>query len=348
MNRYTIFILVVIMAACNSPARKAQPSNNEKHEKQPKQVIFDTDLGNDIDDVLALQMLLNYHKQGKINLLGISLSKANPFAIEYVDGYCNFNNIPDIPLGYVYDGVNPEDGSYLHQTLETSVDGQNILMPKRSIKDSIPKGYILMRELLSSQKDSSVIIIAVGPETNLERLLHSEPDQFSNLAGIELVKKKVKFLSVMGGLYGNEFDFPEWNIVQDLPAAQTVFEKWPTQIIASGWEVGNKLLYPHRSILNDFNNSSRHPLCVSYKLYGEMPYDRQTWDLTSVLYAVEPHKNYFRLSSNGTITIDDKGHSKFVPTKEGMHRYLKVDESNIEYTLNALIQTVTGKSEENQ
>ena len=32
-------------------------------------VIFDTDAGNDIDDVLAMQMLFNYEKAGKIDLL---------------------------------------------------------------------------------------------------------------------------------------------------------------------------------------------------------------------------------------------------------------------------------------
>ena len=29
----------------------------------------------------------------------------------------------------------------------------------------------------------------------------------------------------MGGLYGNEFDFPEWNIVNDLNAAQITFKR---------------------------------------------------------------------------------------------------------------------------
>lgn len=92
----------------------------------------------------------------------------------------------------------------------------------------------------------------------------------------------------MGGLYGNEFDFPEWNIVNDLNAAQITFKEWPTPIIASGWELGNKIRYPHQSILNDFAGSYKHPLCVSYKIYQEMPYDRETWDLTSVLQAIEP------------------------------------------------------------
>ena len=38
-----------------------------------------------------------------------------------------------------------------------------------------------------------------------------------------------------------------------------------------------------------------------------MPYDRETWDLTSVLQAIEPDNNYFNLSEKGTITIDSIG-----------------------------------------
>jgi inosine-uridine nucleoside N-ribohydrolase len=343
MNRIILIITIVIIAACINFAQKTQFTKKDKHVEQPVQVIFDTDLGNDIDDVLALQMLLNYHKQGKVNLLGISISKANPLAIEYIDGYCNFNNIPDIPLGYVYDGPTKEDGKYLRQTLDTIINGQKVMFPQRSLRDSIPEGYVLLRKLLSSQKDNSVVVIAVGPETNLERLINSEPDQFCELSGVDLVAKKVKLLSVMGGLYGDEFDFPEWNIIQDLPAAQTVFKKWPTEIIASGWEIGNKLLYPHQSILNDFTDDNINPLCISYKLYEKMPYDRQTWDLTSVLVAVKPEKEYFGMSPEGKIFINEKGKSIFTEEESGMHRYLIHNDENTEDVLKDLVKTVTGK-----
>src|SRR5690606_27549448 len=240
--KISLFTLMVValFAGCNS-----------KPENKPLAVIFDTDIGNDIDDVLALEMLLNYEKDGLVNILGITISKANPRVIEYTDAYCRLNDRSDIPLGYVYEGVNPEPFKYVPMTLDTLIEGQKILFPKRSIADSLPEAYKLQRKLLASQEDNTVVMIVVCPETNIARLLNSSGDEYSDLNGIDLVKKKVRFLSVMGGLYGDEFDFPEWNIVQDLESAQVVFEKWPTEIIASGWELGNKLLYPHQSILND-------------------------------------------------------------------------------------------------
>lgn len=315
--------------------------NKKEAENEPLVVIFDTDVGNDIDDVLALQMLFNYEKEGKIDLLGITIGKCNPYSILYVDGYCHLNDRGDIPLGFAYNGVNPEDNKYLRPTLDTLIDGEKILYPQRNLNDSLPEGYKLLRKLLSSQKDNSVVFIAVGPETNLARLLESKPDEYSDLDGKSLVERKVKLLSVMGGLYGDAFDFPEWNIVQDLEAAQKVFAEWPTEVIASGWELGNELLYPHQSILNDF--SANHPLSVSYKIYEQMPYDRPTWDLTSVLYAIEPDSGFFTLSQKGTIQIDSVGRSIFIPSCNGKHRYLIIEDNQKERTLNALVRQTTNK-----
>lgn len=331
---FSIIILALLLQGC---------SQSQQAEEEPISVIFDTDVGNDIDDVLALQMLLNYEKEGKVDLLGITISKSNPRVVEYVDAYCRYNKRGDLPLGYAYDGVNPEPYKYVPISLDTLLNGEKILFPKRTLEDDIPEGYILQRQLLAKQPDNSVVMIVVGPETNIKRLLESSADEYSKLNGVELVKKKVRLLSVMGGLYEDGFDFPEWNIVQDLPASQVVFEKWPTEIVASGWELGNKMLYPHQSILNDFNDDHVHPLPISYEVYQKMPYDRQTWDLTSVLYAVEPDSNYFKLSKPGNITIDSNGYSIFEEKEGGLHRYLMIADHEEERTLKKMVDQVTGK-----
>ena len=337
LERCTVLAILILLTLCSCTRQEGVP------DRIP--VIFDTDAGNDIDDVLAMQMLFNYEKAGKIDLLGITICKSNPHAIEYIDGYCRFNDRNEIPLGYAYNGVNPEDGNYLRQTLDTIIDGNRILQPQRSIKDNLPEGYKLLRKILATQKDNSVVFIAVGPETNLARLLSSTADEYSELDGRSLVAQKVKLLSVMGGRFGNGADSPEWNVMQDLKAAQTTFEEWPTPIVTSGWKVGTSIVYPHQSILNDFPNSYKHPLCVSYKIYQQMPYDRETWDLTSVLQAIEPERNLFGLSEKGIISIDSIGQSLFAPSKEGKHQFLTIREKNdIQAITDALVYQVTGKA----
>lgn len=162
------------------------------------------------------------------------------------------------------------------------------------------------------------------------------------LNGVDLMKLKVRLVSVMGGNYGNE-SFPEWNITTDLKASQVLFSQCPVPVIASGFEIGNALPYPNRSIEEDFPDKLKNPLCISYSKWGEMPYDRPSWDLTSVLVAAEPEIEYFRLSPKGEISIDDKGNSLFSPDVNGMHRYLILDEQNKEFIMNSLVKAVTNR-----
>ena len=47
-------------------------------------MIFDTDMGNDVDDALALAMLHAFASRGEVKLLAVTVSKDNPWAAEYV------------------------------------------------------------------------------------------------------------------------------------------------------------------------------------------------------------------------------------------------------------------------
>ena len=49
---------------------------------QPQKVIFDTDMGNDIDDALALDMLYKYMDAGKVDLLAVMVNKEGDGPVE--------------------------------------------------------------------------------------------------------------------------------------------------------------------------------------------------------------------------------------------------------------------------
>ena len=116
----------------------------------------------------------------------------------------------------------------------------------------------------------------------------------------------------------------EYNIVKDGPAAQKVFAEWPTPIVTSPLDVGLAILYPATVIENDFSWAKPHPVVEAYKAYRPMPYDRPTWDLTAVLYAIEPDSGYFNRSEQGNITVDKDNFTNFTPDKNGKHAYLAV------------------------
>ena len=72
-----------------------------------------------------------------------------------------------------------------------------------------------------------------------------------------------------------------------------LFHDWPTPIVVSGFEVGMALPFPAASIEHDFAYVPDHPVAEAYRSYMKMPYDRPTWDLTAVLYAVRPDEEIF-------------------------------------------------------
>ena len=302
-------------------------------------VIFDTDVGNDIDDVLALAMLYNYQKDSKINLLGVTINKANLYTVPFVDILNRFYGFDNIPIGFIgIDGPTTDTGKYLGVVVnDKQKNNKYTFSRKLNIESEVPEAWKLQRKLLASQEDKSVVIISVGFSSNLYNLLTSMPDEYSPLSGYELVLSKVKLLSVMAGNFSDS-NKSEYNVKIDIPSAKYVFENWPTEVLFGGWEVGHRIKYPSYSILNDFK--SPHPLVLAYKNYLQMPYDRETWDLISVLVAVEEYGQYLDKSSWGQVNVTEKGSTVFKPSINGKQQYLKVIDGMETELQNKIIQKV--------
>ena len=67
--------------------------------KKPIKIIFDTDMGNDVDDVIALDMLYKYQDEGVIDLLGILSSKREGGSVKFIDAMNTLYGYPNIPIG---------------------------------------------------------------------------------------------------------------------------------------------------------------------------------------------------------------------------------------------------------
>src|ERR1035437_8193520 len=62
-------------------------------------VIFDTDMGNDIDDALALAVLHALSDRGECELIGVTLTNAHPAAVPYIQMLNRFYGRGDLPVG---------------------------------------------------------------------------------------------------------------------------------------------------------------------------------------------------------------------------------------------------------
>lgn len=281
-------------------------------------IIFDTDMGNDVDDALALAMLHAMTDRGECELIGVTLTNANPAAVPYIRTVNRFYGRANLPVGAAIRHLKDGEGDgYMAKVLR--------MMPGEADTGGAEPAPAVLRTLLRGAKEK-VTIVQTGFSTNLAALLDSPED-------VALVREKVALVVAMAGNYAD--GAPEYNVKIDVGSAKAVFEKWPTPIVFSGFEIGRDLLFPAAEIDRDFLWATPNPIAESYRAYKKMPYDRPTWDLTAALQAVRADRGYFGLSENGTVSVEANGVTRF-HSGSGDRQFLKLDPAKRAEILSAL------------
>lgn len=306
----------------------------------PERIVFDTDMGNDVDDALALSMLHRFQKEGKAEIAAVLVNKGAPEAPVFCAIQNEYFGNGSVPVGHIADGKTPEPGAFAGKVAaaKNSDGSPKYPLPERARGGKFPDAVKLARRVLAESEDGGVVYISVGFLTNAARLLESPPDEISPLTGAELAAKKVKFFSVMGGNFADT-KHAEYNIKCDVKSAQIFARLCPSKIYFSGYEVGDKLRFPQSML--DEKMRPGNPVNAAYKLYAEMVnggksdrHDRPSWDLTSVLFVFEPE--LFGVSESGNVSFDDAGRTKFSPSEGGKSAYLKIPEGRAEKILEKL------------
>src|SRR5205085_11149808 len=79
----------------------------------PVRLILDTDIGNDVDDALALAMIHALQNRAEVHLLAVTITKDNRYTAPFVDLVNTFYGRPGIPIGVVRNGKTPENSPML-------------------------------------------------------------------------------------------------------------------------------------------------------------------------------------------------------------------------------------------
>lgn len=302
----------------------------------PVPLILDTDMGNDIDDALALAMIHTLQSRGECELLGVSISKDNLYAAAYVDLLNTFYGRGDIPIGLVRNGATPGAGKYIQQVAEArDTQGRPVFARTVGALEMYGPAVAMLRRQLQEADEASVTIVMIGFSTNMARLLDSSPDAISPLDGAALLARKVKRVVMMAGdfspaaLAHPSRENAEYNIHIDAPSARQFIDHCPVPIFFTGFEIGLKIAYPATSIEQDFKWARRHPVVEGYRLYQSMPYDRPSWDLTAVLFAVRPDRGCFGLSPHGKVAVNEDGSVGFKIDPAGQHQYMTVNREQV-------------------
>lgn len=314
-------IAAALLLAPLSDAIAQQPPDPQP----PTQVIFDTDITGDCDDVLALGMLHALADRNECVIRAVTISKINPLAAPFVDAVNTFYGRGDIPIGVTRDAQRRES-RYLSLCKER--DGDGFRYPHDLLaSDDAPDAVTVLRQSLAAADDQSVVLIQVGLAANLADLIDSPGDSISPLSGADLVKKKCKLASIMAGSFGpvlGKQRHAEANVVNGIDSMTRLADRWPDSvpIVWSDFGIGLAAPYPRESIARDFRYVPHHILREAYLMHSGPDHDRPTWDLTSVLYAVRPDDHYFGLSDAGRVKVDEKGFTEFESQSGGRDRYL--------------------------
>ncbi len=275
--------------------------------------ILDTDIGNSLDDLLALDILHHYCLQGKINLLAVMINHDVPLAPQAADVFNTWYDAGQTPLGMVTDGVKDSHIWEDYAPLLCNCDSY-----RRTISDysSLPDAVALYRKILAKSDDKSVTILSIGFLTNISRLLESGPDEYSPLTGIDLVKRKVRSVVAMCGSQNEA----EYNVSYDIPSARTVFAKLPVAMSIIPGETTMSVL--SEEIFEHTSWDELHPVALAYTTHDKADMNL-CWDAIAGLAYVTGFSDV-TISGPYDAAINGKGIMELTGNPNGSFRVLNL------------------------
>ena len=292
------------------------------YEQEDIRIILDTDMGSSTDDLFALMMLHRYMDMQRCKLIGVIVDRMGRANADIVDVLDTYYGHPDIPIGLETQGQEETHVWIPYHNLAYARTTEGVPMFQRTVGDegSYMEGYKLYRKLLAEQPDHSVTIASIGLVTTLARLLLSGPDEYSPLNGQELVRRKVKSIYAMGGVFGDAVE-PDYNFKQAIDFSMTFFELLPKEVdvVFSPGEVGDPLDYRPELVIADMDWTDHHPIKWAYQFLN-CNTGQKMWDPQAVINAVEGD-DFFKLSERGWVTLTRRGETLFTPDPKGNCRY---------------------------
>ena len=324
---------LLVVGAC-SPTEKRV--DRTMHAPVPA-IIFDTDMGPDYDDIGAIAVLNALADKGECEILATVASDAHPSIAPTIELFNRYFGRDSISVGGAVQGA-PDF------TAQNGWNDTLINVFASDLRDKkYPDAVSVYRQVLANQPDSSVTIVTVGFLSNISALLDSEPDAYSPLNGVDLVKAKVKKLVAMAGAFPEGTEF---NVNQHASASLHAISKWPKPILFSGFEIGAKIFTGRKVAEQGGSNPVSEGYAYNFKTYAEGgEAHRNSWDLTAVLIAVRSPEDYFYVNGPGKFIVHEDGANTWDPTADAGHYFIshKYPYSYISDTLENLMLEATAR-----
>lgn len=218
-----------------------------------KLVLFDTDIGSDIDDAVALAYLL---ANPQCELLGITTVTGEPEKrAEMASALCRVAGKPNIPI---YPGAAVPLAIPQRQTDVP----QYAALGDAPRETHFPKGEAIefLRRTIRAHP-GQITLLAVGPLTNIGLLFRTDAE----IPG--LLKEVVLMCGKFGEkpLHWMDMDITtEWNAMLDPEATAIVFSSKPPLLRSYGLDVTLKVVLPQDEVAEHFSHDPRLRMVLQF------------------------------------------------------------------------------------
>lgn len=288
-------------------------------------VIFDTDMVEDYDDVGALAVLHALADEGKCRIIAMGTCTRDNQSVAAVEIINRFYGRGDMPVGCSKEigvvGTTDGDPARPGHQKYVRLAKEYADWVKHPNSNDAPDANEVYRKALAAAPDKSVVFCSVGFLTNMRRLLETKGDRHSPLDGRELVKRKVCAWYAMAckGPKGREY-----NVMHDGASAKIALEQWPTPVYFSDFDLGRNIYagravaeraYSYPNPVKDIfarclpsREAVRTGTCWDKKEGGHT-----AWDEATVLAAVFGPTRFFELERGFYRVLDADGNDEWVP-----------------------------------
>lgn len=290
-------------------------------------IILDSDMTNDADDVGDHAVLWGLADCGEAKVLALIMSSPNDYSAATAEVLARHFRHGEVPIG-AYQGSTPSDYSAVTSAYTKELAEEFGFSGKTRAK--YPDAVTVYREALASAPDHSVTIVAGGFYEPLRALLESRPDRFSALDGAQLVAGKVARLVSAAGVFPDSGKQSEHNFAMDPDGASFVFAHWPTEIVSFGTEAGWDVVTGPKASANPTHD----PVKRAYDLYCQngqyCAAVTPAWTQIAILYAVRGGLGplFSMAGTNGSTVVSDSkqpvpGRNVWTQTPNDHHSYVE-------------------------
>ena len=261
----------------------------------PINIILDTDIGTDSDDVGAMMVAHSLHKKGFCSLLAVTSSTSRTDGAAIIDIINRYYGLR-VPTGVV-------KNKKLCETDEYGIYSKAVSKKyDHDYRDKIPADAVKVLRRALAEAEGKTRLITIGSFANIAALIKSGADEISPLSGRELIDEKVTDMYSMAGDFSPS-PLPEFNVMLSLDDTIFVTENFSKPITFSPLPLGAQIKTGEKLLAGKDN-----PMKMAYFVHCGEP--RESWDPITV-YAAVMGEELIKARENVKVSVSESGITTF-------------------------------------